>query len=148
MYDKFDKNFYKMVSQSIWRDARKVSLFKHHHVKFQTEMMYRLHSVIVWSTQFSSCHKNETKRILCSSHELDSNLGTGKNCTGLNPEKKMNEESIRSPIRVNCTEIVFFFSFLTIVKSFAWNDCECDTCYFWPKFGLVNRTFSVIHVTK
>jgi len=104
------------MSQSIWRDARKVSLFKHLHVKFQPEMMYRLHSVIVWSTQFSSCHKNETKRILCSSHGLDSNLGTGKNCTGLNPEKKMNEESIRSPIRVNCTEIVFFFHFWQLLN--------------------------------
>jgi len=39
------------------------------------------------------------KRIPYSLHELDSNLEIERNRTELNPENKMDEESIRSPIR-------------------------------------------------
>jgi len=96
-----------MVLQFIWwRDISKDPLFEPLQAKFQPERTHSSRLVVIWSRLSQSLQNTHWRRqwlshlTRISSHRAKFlSLGTERSHTGPNPENKVDEESIHSPIR-------------------------------------------------
>jgi len=95
-----------MALQSIWwRDISKDPLFEPLQAKFQPERTHSSHLIVIWSRLFQSLQNTHWRQWLphltrISSHRAKFlSLRTERSHTGLNPENRVDEESIHSPIR-------------------------------------------------
>ena len=94
-----------MALQSIWwRDISKNPLFELLQAKFQPERTHSSRLVVIWSRLSQSLQNTHWRQWLphltrISSHRAKFlSLGTERSHTGPNPENRVDEESIHSPI--------------------------------------------------
>jgi len=97
-------NFHELALQSIWwRDISKDPLFEPLQAKFQPERTHSSRLVVIWS-KLSQSLQNTHWRLphltRISSHRVKFlSLGTERSHARPNPENRMDEKSIHSPIR-------------------------------------------------
>jgi len=138
-----------------WRDISKDPLFEPLQAKFQPERTNNSRLVVIWSRLSQSLQNTHWRRqwlphlMRISSHRAKFlSLRTERSHTGPNPENRVDEESIHSPIRSFVIATVDLWNALSWWKStflrvnLASNDYQTWTMHsFWLKFGLKGGSF-------
>ena len=102
-FDKFSKFPWNGAQSIWWRNISKDPLFEPLQAKFQPKRTHSSHLVVIWSRLSQSLQNTHWQWLpyltRISSHRAKFlSLGTERSHTGPNPENRVDEESIHSPI--------------------------------------------------